>query len=291
MFADVTSANVVGYQNKAMAADGSNNFVVRTLNQMATDWDDCELGMLTVTLVDKDGNGGWDPWMDNLMTLDPANGLPLETYAYFSPYYAEQYGVPAGWYTADEIIGLDEDPQIIPEKTRDDVKINFRDGFKVVIASGNEVTVNNAGEVLSKGWIPLSLNADGSNNFTGNVTPVNIKIGDIQVTETDLETGMGGWDPWMDVLCKLDPANGLPVETYTYMTPYYAAGDYSCDPGWYTTTDLENADNLGIPLQGKCQNEKVSFDAGEAFKVVIASGNEVQLFIPSALGTDTAKPE
>ena len=281
VFADITSANVVGYQNKALTGDSMNDFVVRTMVPVGVEWEDVTLGDLTGTNQDEDGNGGWDFGQDFLMTLQE-NGLVEETYAYITPYWATALAgdgyscAGAGWYLYSDI-----EQEIFTNK-QDAEKLNFRQGFKVNVQSGTAVTLNNAGEVINKGWIPVALTGNSMNDFTGNITPVKIHIGDILGTDQD-EDGNGGWDFGQDFLMTL-LENGLVKETYAYITPYWAAalaGDgYECaGAGWYLYSDIEQE------IFTNLQNDKVEFEPGQAFKVNIQSGTEVQLLFPSALGT------
>ena len=139
MFADVTSANVVGYQNKALTGDAVNDFVVRTLVPVGTEWENVTLGDLTGTDQDEDGNGGWDFGGDFLMTLKD-NGLVKETYAYITPFWAaalEGDGYTCagpGWYLDADLVA--EDFTNIQNE-----KVEFDPGqaFKVNIGSASEI--------------------------------------------------------------------------------------------------------------------------------------------------------
>ena len=72
--ADVTSANVVGYQNKELAGQ-ANSFVAMTLMPIGIAKADVTLSQFVPT----DGEAGWMYNADYLMTLKP-NGTTEKTY-------------------------------------------------------------------------------------------------------------------------------------------------------------------------------------------------------------------
>jgi len=260
-------SSVVGYQNKALTGGAKNDFVVRTLLPVGKEWTDVTLGDLTGT---DSGDVQWDYGADYLYTLKQ-NGLVDETYTYLCGTYAVDYpGSVVGWYTKSDA----DSEQFSSATCKNGLPLNFRQGFKMNAGSSG-MTLNNAGEVIPKGWVEVTLTGGAKNDFTGNVTPVAIKIGDI--TGTDTETTQ--WDYGADYLYTLKQ-NGLVEETYTFLCATYAADYVGSVVGWYTKTDAD-AERF---TSETCKNEAVEFQPGQAFKMNAGSSG-ISIYIPSALGT------
>jgi len=244
-----------------------NDFTVRTLLPVGKDWTAVTLGDLSGTDT---ATAQWDFGGDYLYTLKK-NGLVEETYTYLCGTYAADYpGSVVGWYTKNDA----DSEQFSSATCKNGVILNFRQGFKMNAGSSG-MSLNNAGEVVPKGWIEIALTGGGVNDFTGNITPNTIKIGDIIGTDTETIQ----WDFGGDYLYTLK-RNGLVEETYTFLCATYAADYPGSVVGWYTKND---ADSEQFSAE-TCKNNAVEFLPGQAFKMNAGSSG-VSIFIPSALGT------
>ena len=257
--ADVTSANVVGYQNKELS-ENANSFVAMTLQPIGVAKADVTLSEFVPT----DGEFGWSYGTDYLATIKP-NGTFDKTFGYVSPFWADLAGDKSyvGWHL---FANVSEDN--FEGERFDNEKIPFGTGVAVYTAMAN-VTVTFAGEVLADDYgVPLSENA---NTFTGIICPADIKLGDLSATD-----GEFGWSYGTDYLATIKP-NGTFDVTYGYVSPFWAdlAGDKSYE-GWHLFANISE-DNF----EGE-RFDNVQLKAGQAIAVYTAMSG-VELVVPSAL--------
>ena len=217
-----------------------------------------------MTLGDIGASEGWISGGDEVKTLT-ANGAVDKAYTYVSATDAAKWGCPAGWYlTADVQNDLIED--LTPYCKNSD-SLPLGNGLLVLVGSGT-TTLTYAGEVVS-GDTPISLKGNSAFNITGNVSPVDITLGDIAASE--------GWISGGDEVKTLT-SNGAVDQAYTYVSATDAS-KWGCPAGWYLTADVQN--DLIEDLTPYCKNS-IPVSAGEAFIVLVGTGTTT-ITIPSAL--------
>ena len=259
-FADgVESANVVGYQNKALAGGAAFNLTVNTFKAVGKDADKMTLGDITAS-------DDWTTGNDEVKTL-LANGAVDKAYTYVPAALAEEVGCPAGWYLTDDV--LDESKvENLGEYCKNSDPLPLGNGLLVLVGSAS-TTLTYAGEVLTEDQ-PITLKGGAAFNITGNISPVNMTLGDI--------TGSDDWTTGNDELKTLLD-NGAVDKAYTYVPPALAE-EVGCPAGWYLTDDV--LDESKVEKLGEYCKNSVPVAAGEAFIVLVGSG-ATTITIPTAL--------
>ncbi len=256
-FADVESANVVGYQNKELTGSYAYNLSVATFRAVDKDTEKMVLGDIAAS-------ADWMAGADEVKTL-LANGAVDKAYSYVGVTDAAEWGCPAGWYlTAD----LNDDSIVdLTPLCKNNDPLPLGNGLLVLVGSAS-TTLTYAGEVLTADQ-PIALKSSYAYNITGNVSPVDITLGDI--------TASADWMAGADELKTLK-ANGAVDQAYSYVGATDAA-DWGCPAGWYLTADL-NDDSIE-DLTPLCKNA-IPVKAGEAF-IVLVGTSTTTITIPSAL--------
>ena len=201
---------------------------------------------------------------DQVKTLT-ANGAVDQAYTYINATDAADWGCSKGWYLTADVKNesiIDLTPYL-----KNSEPLPLGNGLLVLVGSGT-TTLTYAGEVIS-GDTPISLKGNSAFNITGNVSPVDIILGDIGASE--------GWVTGDDQVKTLT-ANGAVDQAYTYINATDAT-DWGCPVGWYLTADVKNESI--IDLTPYCQNS-VPVAAGEAFVVMVGTGTTT-ITIPTAL--------
>ena len=168
-----------------------------------------------------------------------------------------------GWYNTRSVDN--DDPVYVGE-----VNIDFGRGISILSDCGAKVTC--AGEVL-KDPFPVSVigEEDGGNTYTGNCSPVDLKLEDFTVLPPEGREHLKGTKS---------------VHVYTFGDDGQVDGDYvyldawvikeaelECDPGWYNTRSVDIDDPVSVG--------KVQIDAGRMISILSDCG--AILTIPSAL--------
>ena len=207
-FADVESANVVGYTTKAAGAN-LNWYAPQffTVGANTTDINDIKLD---------DGGTGTVGWGDSMQIVGPL-GNPSEMYFYWDP-SSDPTGAATGYYWGDDAGNA--------------VAVSFDagDGIAIDNMNGLAFALNNAGDVPTE---DVSFTASANLNWTGNPFPEAINLN--AVTLDDGGAGTVGWGDSMQIVGPL----GNPSEMYFYW-------DSSSDPtgtatGYYWGDDAGNA--------------------------------------------------
>ena len=250
-------AYVVGYQAKALTGSYAYNLSVATFKAAGKDADKMILGDIAAS-------ADWVTGSDEVKTL-LANGAVDKAYSYVGAKDAADWGCPAGWYlTAD--VKDDSIGDLTPYCKNND-PLPLGNGLLVLVGSSS-TTLTYAGEVLSADQ-PIALKSSYAYNITGNVSPVDISLGDI--------TASDDWMTGSDELKTLK-ANGAVDQAYTFVSAKDAA-DWGCPAGWYLTADVK--DDLIEDLTSYCKNA-IPVRAGEAFVVLVGTASTT-ITIPSAL--------
>ena len=247
----------MGYQQKELKGNSAFNLVVSTFKVAGKDADKMTLGDITAS-------ADWIAGQDEVKTLK-ANGAVDQAYSYATAADAAAWGCPEGWYlTAD--INDDSIDDLTPYCKNGD-PLPLGNGLLVLVASAS-TTLTYAGEVLSADQ-PIALKGNSAFNITGNISPVDLTLGDI--------TASTDWTAGQDELKTLQ-ANGAVDQAYSYANATEAAA-WGCPAGWYLTADI-NDDSIE-DLTPYCKNA-IPVKAGEAFIVLVASATTT-ITIPSAL--------
>ena len=251
--------SIVGYQQKSLKGDAAYNLTVATFKVVGKE-------AKAMTLGDITASADWGTGSDEIKTL-LANGAVDKAYTYITPDIAAEVGCPVGWYYTSDV--NDESKlETIGNYCRNSDPLPLGDGLLVLVGSAS-TTLTYAGEVLTIDQ-PITLKGDAAYNITGNVTPVNITLGDI--------TASADWGTGSDELKTL-LANGAVDKAYTYITPDIAA-EAGCIPGWYYTADVNDESKLET-IGDYCKNS-TPVAAGEAFLVLVGS-SATQITVPTAL--------
>ena len=255
--ADVVSSSVVGYQQKELKGAAAYNLTVATFKTVGKD-------ASAMTLGDISASADWGTGSDEIKTLK-ANGAVDKAYTFVNATDAADWGCPAGWYyTAD--VQNDAIADLTPYCKNTDL-LPLGNGLLVLVGS-SATTLTYAGEVLTADQ-PIALKGAAAYNITGNVTPVDMTLGDI--------TANANWGTGSDELRTLK-ANGAVDKAYTFVNATDAT-DWGCPAGWYYTADVQN--DAIADLTPYCKNS-VSVAAGEAFIVLVGS-SATTITIPAVL--------
>ena len=248
---DITTSNVVGFQDKDLTF-GGNAFVIQTFLPMDATVSTTKLGDISVT-------EDWDPTGDFIATLQVSGDVDTG-YTYLIKDYAEALGgTVAGWYKSDEVDGGD----VSESGVQDAVVLPYAQGFLAYNNSGAKLRF--AGEVVA-GDTELATTL-GGNAFSGNASPVDITLADLTVSED--------WDPTGDFIATLQVSGDVDTG-YTYLIKDYAEALGGTVAGWYLSADVDGGD----VSESGVQNDVV-ISAGQAFLIYQNSGATVNL--PSAL--------
>ena len=261
--ADVTSANVVGYEGVSVKAS-QKCYVGMTFQKLTNEG---------LKLGDFGVNADYAPMSDTLTLLDEFGGT-AGTYIYMSQELADAYNdgtgfeFVKGWYDYDEMNDWQGDCTV-PHKNG----VNLYDGEAPMIqASSDDADLVFAGQVNNQ-IIPLPCRA-GKKTYLCNASPVEIDFGTITVNEF--------FAPMSDTLTFLDQFGGTEA-TYIYMTKeladaYNDGTGFTFVAGWYDYDEM-NA------WQGDCTvpsyNSK-KIPAGQGFMLQV-SDDAAELQIPAAL--------
>ena len=268
MFADVTSANVVGYQNREIEP-GMWPLVCNTFKAIGKDKADMTLGDFKVA-------GAWSFWGgDNVMLLNPDGSVkqlddqenPGDTIdAAYTYATVDGEGAPVdGWYQFTK--ALNEFNFNYPG---DDESIEYGDGF-VALVGNPDTQLAFFGEVPAG---PQNLACEeGTWQLLGNALPVACTIDDI--TPNEMWSFWGGdnimilnSDGSVKQLDDLENPGDTIDAAYTYAT---VDGEGAPENGWYQFTKALNEFNFNY-------RSEEEFAAGDAFVVLTSTpGTEIQL--------------
>ena len=208
------------------------------------------------------------------------DGLETGNYSYVDEiaismyYWMDENGelIQPGWYTTASLQGLTAYPEACGTS-----KIPFGDGFMVISDCGATITFS--GQVSSKST-DIALNDQMTSagfTWTGNCSPVDIKLQDISITPP-----AGGLMGETSVNIHTYNKDGLETGNYSYVDEIAISMYYWMDengeliqPGWYTTASLQGL----TAYPEACGN--VTITSGEMFMVISDCG--ATMSIPSAL--------
>ena len=247
----------MGYQQKTLKGGAAYNLTVATFKVVGKDASAMTLGDITAS-------ADWITGNDEIKTLQ-GNGAVDKAYTFVGTTDAADWGCPAGWYYTKDV--LDDSIADLTPYCKNSDPLPLGDGLLVLVGSST-TTLTYAGEVLSVDQ-PIALKGGAAYNITGNVTPVDMTLGDI--------VGSADWITGNDELKTLQ-GNGAVDKAYTFVGTADAA-DWGCPAGWYYTKDV--LDDSIADLTPYCKNS-TPVSAGEAFIVLVGS-SATQITIPAAL--------
>ena len=253
----ITSANVVGYQTKALKGNAAYNLTVMTFKAAGKDADKMILG-------DISASADWVSGNDQVKTLK-ANGAVDQAYTFVNEADAIEIGCPAGWYLKSDFD--DESIEDLTPYCKNSDPLPLGNGLLVLVGKAS-TTLTYAGEVLAADQ-PISLKGNAAYNITGNLSPVDITLGDI--------TASNDWVAGNDQL-KTVKDNGAVDQAYTFVNAIDAL-EIGCPAGWYLKSDFD--DESIEDLTPYCKNS-TPVNAGEAFFVIVGKSSTT-ITVPSAL--------
>ena len=244
----------VGYQNKELTF-GDNAFVVQSFVPVGVAADEITLGNVAVT-------EDWDAAEGDFIAKLLPSGASSAEYTYLNADYSDALGgTGPGWYLLSEV----NDGDVSVSGCQNAVLLSQVEGFLAYNNTGASLVF--AGEV-QKGATELKTTL-GNNAFSGNASPVDMKIADLTVSE-DWDAAEG------DFIAVLLPSGASAAE-YTYLNADYSDALGGTGPGWYLLSEV----NEGDVSVGGCQNDKVDIAAGQGFMIYQNTGAKV--YLPSVL--------
>ena len=256
MFAEITSSNVVGYQNKGVAYGDRAMRAVSTFLPVGGT-------AASVKLGDVKQAGGYVSAF-TLTTYDD-NVTSQKEYWFFDETAAEEAGgIDVGWYELTE----DEDENIVPDiekGVQNDVELPLGQGC-VIVSVDDDTEYTSAGEVDS---IVREFNVpNGARKMTGNVLPKDLNLGQIKQ--------VGGFVSAF-TLTTYDN-NVTSQKEYWYFDDTAAEEAGGIDVGWYELTEDED-ENIVPDIEKGVQNFNVP--SGQGF-VVVSVDDDTVLQFPKA---------
>ena len=248
--------HLVGYQNKTIADStaGGYTWCLSTLPTVGVAEDQLTLSSWVVTPPE---GGLWSEGSIVLVTFN-AEGQIEGTYVFLDEVQCAMFGVEPGWYTFDSVASW------APESANN-VVIPY--GAGVQIGSDCGATVTFAGQVAEEKSFVVNSADDGGYTWTGNTTPVNLKLRDFAITPPE-----GGlWSEGSIVLVTFN-ADGQIEGTYVYLDDVQCAM-FGVEAGWYT---FDSVASWAPESAGD-----VDIEAGEMFQ--IGSDCGATITVPSAL--------
>ena len=238
-FADVESANVVGYTTKAAGAN-LNWYAPQffTVGANTTDINDIKLD---------DGGTGTVGWGDSMQIVGPL-GNASEMYLYWDK-SMDPKGLATGCYWGDDECNA--------------VTVSFDAGDGIAIDNANELAfaLNNAGDVPTE---DVSFAASANLNWTGNPFPEAINLN--AVTLDDGGVGTVGWGDSLQIVGPLGNASEMYLYWDKSMDPKglatgYYWGDDECNAVDVTLKPgdgfaIDNANGLTFDIKIACPYKK-----------------------------------
>ena len=172
-----------------------------------------------MTLGDIKPSSDWSGGSDEILVLAD-NGAVASRYTYMNATDAKDWKFTEGWYITDEYNDSSVD---LTERNKNATLLPLGNGVVAIVGSST-TTLTYAGAVIPADQ-PIALKPNYAFNITGNISPIDITLGDI-VPSADWA---GGSD---EILLLAD--NGAVAARYTYMNATDAA-TWKFTPGWYLT--------------------------------------------------------
>lgn len=202
--------------------------------------------------------GLWSEYSVTVTTFNNAGQID-GTFVYLDDVQASIFGVEPGWFTYESVMNWDP-------ISADDTVIPY--GVGVQIGSDCGATVTFAGQVVAENT-DIAVNAEdvGGFTWTGNVSPVDLKLNDFAVTPP----AGGLWSEYSVTVTTFN--KGGQIEgTFVYLDEVQSS-IFGVVPGWYTYESVMNWDPVDAG--------ETLVIAGEMFQIGSDCGGVIT--IPSAL--------
>lgn len=242
----------MGYQNKA-TRPGEFNALVATFALVGTDGSTSKLGDIKAANTTWDGStlyfisatGGMDKF------TDPDLGTKFKKFYFLNAAESEEYGVDEGWYQVD-----DTDSEYL---MNDRIDLPYGQGF-VFDAKDAGAQLCFAGEVKNGTTIKP---VPGKFNMVGNVTPVDLKLGDFTCNNTTWDGSTVYFISTTGGMAKFtDEDLGTKFKKFYFLNTAESV-EYGVDPGWYQVDDTDSEylmnDKIDMPA-----GAGIVFDAKDA---------------------------
>ena len=232
-FSDVTSANVVGYQNKDV---GAFSLVGTTFKTLGCEEADMTLGAISANSVMKT-NGrydkGWN-WSLSYITFFDADGEAGPNLAYLPEAVRVKKGIenPSGWYRFSDV-GYEECLNDVQPCT-------LGDGFVVF---GNTTGTDTDPQLIFNGEVKGGRTDIPVGAFTlaANCTPTTMTLGDLTANSVMKTNGRydKGWNWSLSYITFFDPVTGEAGSNLAYLPEAVRVKKGIENPsGWYKFSDV-----------------------------------------------------
>ena len=188
--------------------------------------------------------------------IDPDLGTVFKKFYFLNAAESEEYGVDEGWYHY-----TDEDSNYLMDQRID---LPYGQGF-VFDAQNEGAQLCFSGEVKNGATIKT---VHGKFNMVGNVTPVDLKLGDFTCNNTTWDGSTVYFISTTGGMAKFTDEDLGTVFKKFYFLNESESVEYGVDPGWYHYTD-EDSNYL--------MNERVDMPAGAG--IVFDAQNEGAEFV------------
>ena len=264
VFADIQSANVVGYQLQDLTGKQCNSVGITfiTVGEAKT----FRLGDIKVE--------GFNYNNEILQVLSTENASTIEKYVYITPEWDEEDfdgdGAAVGWWLKNGDEGYEDDGGVRADNKVFDANQGFLGNFVK-----KSVKFTYSGQVIS-GKTELDFSGKQC-NMIANFLPRNVKFGEIECT---------GFNYNNEILQKLSTENASTIEKYVYITPEWDEEDFDGDGaavGWW----LKNGDE-GYEDDGGVRIDNEVWPSGQSFLGNFVK-KSVKLTFPDPLTTPKAE--
>ena len=245
--ADITSANVVGYQNHKMYGSGI-TWILSTFQDLNNTLEEQTLASFQVP---KDA--GFTSGDSIILEIWGSDGTLQGSYSFVDNDNAATWGLTKpGWYPLDLI----QEWTATDDDLADNTIIPFGSG--VIITSGEaDSTVTFAGQVLGEKSYTVSGSAI---TWTGNATPVNLWLKDFALPS---DAGFTSGD---SIILEIWNESGSLDGSYSFLDADNAATWGLTKPGWYPLDLIQE----WTATDDDCANDTVMIPSGKM--VIITSG-------------------
>ena len=307
LFADVQSANVVGYAGVA-TEEYSAPIVGAQFLTVGDTTGEFDLSMLSVpgTYVD-DEYDYMEPRSEWIRVLDTDSSATLAEYTYISREYIidnvddedpDEYAWAIGWWKHDssarydKLIGNEDDTL----KVKTAVKFPNGTAFLGKFSSGHSLRLVSNGEVVV--CSTAFLTDEASAPLFVNFLPVDIDLADITVPGTCVDDEYDYMEPRSEWIRDLDWDSSATLHEYTYISREYIIDnvddedpdEYAWAIGWWQHDSSARYDKL---IENEDDTLKIKtavpVKAGTGFLGVFSSGHSLSITFPSAMDVPSKK--
>lgn len=257
--ADITSANVVGYQNHKMYGSGI-TWLMSTLQDMNNTCEEQTLGSFKVPTDAGFGSGD-----TIVLEIWGSDGLLQGAYSFMDEANMAGWGLSIpGWYPLDLVQGW----TATDDDLANDKVIPFGSGVIITSAEADS-TVTFAGQVLGQKTYTINGSAI---TWTGNATPVNLWLKDFALPA---DAGFGSGDT---IVLEIWDEEGSLEGSYSFMDEANMAGWGLSIPGWYPLDLVQG----WTATDDDCANNKVMIPSGKMI-IITSAEADTTLTLPDPM--------